>query len=221
MTLRRRALARFAAIPVVVLLGACAGGTPTPGWRLAARGALDGFETAWLRGETRVAEQEFTRARAELASTGDAALVARAELTRCALRVASLEFDDCPGFRPLARDAGAAARAYAAYIGGRWDESDASLLPEQHRTVMARDGDALAAIADPVSRLVAAGALLRVGRIAPTGIAAAVDTASGNGWRRPLVAWLGVQEKRAQAAGDAQAAAAIRRRIELVVGAPR
>jgi len=30
-----------------------------------------------------------------------------------------------------------------------------------------------------------------------------------------------VQEKRAQAAGDAQAAAEIRRRIELVLGTPR
>lgn len=221
MTGRRRVVRTLAALSAAVLIGACAGGPPAPAWRLAARGALEAFEAAWLRGETRVAEQEFARARAELASTGDAELVARAELTRCALRVASLEFDDCPGFEPLANDAGAAARAYAAYVGGRWDLVDASQLPAQHRSVLTAGDAALPAIEDPVSRLVAAGALMRVGRIAPAGIATAVDTASANGWRRPLLAWLGVQEKRAQAAGDTGAAAVIRRRMDLVVGNPR
>jgi hypothetical protein len=212
-----------AALSVAALLVGCAGASPAPEWRLGAQGSLRSFESAFLRGETRVAEQAFTHARRELASTGDAELVARAELTRCALRVASLEFDDCPGFVPLAQDAGAAARAYAAYIGGRWQGIDATLLPTRHRAVLARGGDggALDAIEDPVSRLVAAGALFRVGRSAPSDIVAAVETAATNGWRRPLLAWLGVQEKRAQAAGDAQAAAAIRRRIELVTGAPR
>lgn len=214
-----RAVPAALSLSLAALLGGCAGGPPIPDWRLGAQGSLRSFESAYLRGETRVAEQAFARARHELASTGDAELVARAELTRCALRVASLEFDDCPGFAPLAPDAGAQARAYAAYIGGRWQGIDATLLPTQHRAVLARGGDggALGTIDDPVSKLVAAGALLRVGRSAPADIAAAVDTAAANGWRRPLVAWLGVQEQRARAAGDAQAAAAIRRRIELVL----
>lgn len=225
MTGGRRSRPTIAALAVAALLGACASGPPAPAWRLDARGALENFESAYLRGETRVAQQEFARARGELASTGSAEMVARAELTRCAVRAASLEFDECPGFQPLAQDAGAVARAYAAYLAGRWDEADASLLPPQHRAVLASerggDGSALRAIGEPLSRLVAAGVLLRVGRVAPADIAVAVETASANGWRRPLLAWLGVQEQRARAAGDAQAAAAIRRRIELVLGAPR
>jgi hypothetical protein len=36
------------------------------------------------------------------------------------------------------------------------------------------------------------------------------------GWRRPLLAWLGVQLKRNQTAGDAATAQQIQRRIELV-----
>jgi hypothetical protein len=70
-----------------------------------------------------------------------------------------------------------------------------------------------------MSRLVAAGVLFRIGRLTPAGLAAAADTASANGWRRPLLAWLGVQAKRADAAGDGAEAARIRRRIELVVSA--
>jgi hypothetical protein len=73
----------------------------------------------------------------------------------------------------------------------------------------------LAGVADPLARLVAAGALLKAGRITPADIAAAVDTASSQGWRRPLLAWLGVQEQRARAAGDAAAVERLRRRIEL------
>ena len=59
---------------------------------------------------------------------------------------------------------------------------------------------------------------MRAGRIAPGGINAAVEVASANGWRRPLLTWLGVQEKRATDAGDSDAAGRIRRRIALVAG---
>jgi hypothetical protein len=43
-----------------------------------------------------------------------------------------------------------------------------------------------------------------------------VDTASAQGWRRPLLAWLGLQQQRAQQAGDAEAVARLARRIALV-----
>lgn len=202
---------------LVLLLSACAGGPVPPDWQVNARLGLAGFEKAALEGNTRVAEAEFSLARATLTATGRADLVARAELLRCAVRAASLEFDDCPGFLALAPDAGPEERAYAAFLAGRWQGLDARLLPEAQRAVVAGSTELPA---DPVSRLVAAGVLLRSGKIAPAGIAAAIDTASANGWRRPLLAWLGVEEKRALAAGDAEAAARIGRRIALVAGQP-
>jgi hypothetical protein len=82
---------------------------------------------------------------------------------------------------------------------------------------MAADAGAAAAalqqIADPASRLVAAGVLLQAGRASPPVFMLAVDTASAMGWRRPLLAWLGVQLQRAEAAGDADAVDRLRRRI--------
>lgn len=206
---------RLAALGAL-LLTACAGGPPPPDWQLEAHGALQIYKAAYLKGDERSAQLEFARARSELASTGRAELVAKAELTRCALRTASLEFDDCPGFAPLAADAGPAARAYAAYLDGRWEGLEASLLPEAQRAIVT--GGTAAPIADPLSRLVAAGVLMRTKRIAPPDIAAAIEAASADGWRRPLVAWLGVEEARARAAGDTEAAASIRRRMELVLG---
>ena len=209
---------RAFALASVLLLAACAGAPAPPDWQANAQLALRNFTAAYYAGNTRLADQEFARARAELASTGRPDLLARAELMRCAAQEASLAFDDCPGFEALAADAGAPERAYAAFLAGRWQGLDPALLPVQHRALLAgtADAGALAAIADPMSRLVAAGVLFRMGRLTPAGIAAATDTASANGWRRPLLAWLGVEAARADAAGDRDAAARIRRRIELV-----
>ncbi len=206
-----RALATVA----LLLLAACAGGPPAPEWQATAHASLRAFESAWLAGRTRAAEQEFTRARSALAATGRPDLVARAELVRCAARVASLDFDDCPGYRALAADAAPAERAYAAYLAGEAKAEDAALLPEHQRAVTSAG---LAGIADPFSRLVAAGVLFRRAQLDPAGIALAADTASAQGWRRPLLAWLAVQEKRARDAGDTAAADAFARRRRLAGG---
>jgi hypothetical protein len=193
-------------------LAGCASKPQPPDWQPNAKSALDGYADAWLHGDTAAADAEFARARRETASTGRFDNVAQVELVRCAARVAALVYD-CPGYTALAGDATAAQQAYAAYLAGQWQGLNASLLPEQHRNVVS--AGSLAGVQDPLARLVAAGALMKAGRITPADIAHAVDTASNQGWRRPLLAWLGVQEQRAQAAGDAAAVQQIRRRIAL------
>lgn len=200
----------------LLFLAGCASSPPAPEWQPRAQGALRNFEAAYLGGKSRLAEQEFSRARSALSATGRADLVARAELVRCAARVASLDFDDCPGYKALAGDAPAAERAYAAYLAGAVSAAEIAVLPEHHRAVAGGNAGALATVEDPFARLVAAGVLFRAGRATPATIAVAVDTASAQGWRRPLIAWLGVQALRAEEAGDRDAAAAIRRRIGLV-----
>lgn len=211
---------------LVVLLTGCSSKPLPPDWQTNAHGALQSYSSAYLRGNTRVAELEFARARDEIASTGRGDLVARAELVRCATRVASLEFDNCAGFQPLAQDASASELSYAAYLTGRWQGLDPALLPAQHRVVLAAAATSankslIGSIADPLARLVAAGALLQTGRLTPADIAAATETASAQGWRRPLLAWLGVQARRAQEAGDHDTAARIQRRIELASKPPQ
>ncbi|MDB5952380.1 MAG: hypothetical protein JWR65_4235 [Massilia sp.] len=195
-------------------LAACAAKQAEPSWRPNAAGALDSFSDAYLKGDSAIAAVDFARARGELTGTGRADLVAHAELLRCALKTASVEAGGCEGFAPLARDAGADRRAYAAFLAGQWQGLDAALLPEQHRAIAVGTGR-LADLADPLSRLVAAGAMLQAGRLAPPDIAVAVDTASSRGWRRPLLAWLGVAAQRARALGDTAELVRIERRIAL------
>ena len=204
-------------LSAAVLLAACGNTPPTPDWQMNAKSAMERAQSAYLEGKTSVEAVEFARARSEVASTGRADLLARIELARCATRVASLVFEGCAGFTALAQDAPAAERAYAAYLSGHAQPQDAALLPEQHRAFAGAGAQApdLKAVADPLARLVAAGVLLQTSRADPAVIAAAIDTASAQGWRRPVLAWLGVQAQRADASGDAVEAARIRRRMAL------
>ena len=201
----------------VLAIAGCGSKLVQPDWKANAASSLRAYSNAYLKGESDVASAEFARARMEMASTGRPDLVAHAELYRCATRIANIEYDECPGFLALAQDATPAERAYAQYLSGRWDGIDVALLPEQHRAVVqGKGGQAnVAAIADPLSRLVAAGVLMRGARVTPADIAAAIDAASGQGWRRPLLMWLGVALKRAEAAGDSAEAARLQRRIDL------
>lgn len=198
-------------------LAGCASKPVQPDWKANAGASLKAYSQAYLKGETSHADAEFARARAEMASTGRPDLVAHAELYRCATRTAALEINDCSGFTALARDATASEHAYAAYLAGRWESLDAALLPEQHRAIV--QGRApLSAIADPLSQLVAAGVLMTTGRVTPADIGVATATASAQGWRRPLLVWLGVSHRRALAAGDTVEAARIARRMDLASG---
>lgn len=206
---------------LAALLGACASGPSPAEWQLSAQAALRDAVQAYLVGNDRAADAWFTRARADIASTGRPDLLARAELVRCAARVASLDIDACPAYQALAADAAPAERAYATYLSGRWQGLDTALLPPQHRAVPSSGSPAMVAIQDPLAQLVAAGALLQAGQLSPAGVATAVDTASAQGWSRPLLAWLGMQRQRAEAAGQSEEAARLRRRMDLVTrGAP-
>ena len=206
----------------LVLLAACSSGPSAPDWQTNAKAALDRAVAAYLAGDTRIANVEFDLARRELASTGRADQVALAELTRCAVRVASLDVQACAGFEKLRSDATASERAYANFLATRVQPQDTALLPEQYRRVATAglgSDAALAAlkdVADPLSRLVATGVLFQDGRANPAAIALAVDTASAQGWRRPLLAWLGVQLALAEKSGDASGAEQLRRRIALI-----
>ena len=182
---------------LAVLVAGCSGGPVPPDWQLGSVSALNAFQSHYLKGDGRAAQLEFERAKSELQSTGRGDLMARAELVRCVARAASLEFDNCPGFEKLRADAGAEELAYADFLSGKIERAGTD---------------------DPLSRLVSHGVRFNSGKATPENISAAVDIASAQGWRRPLLAWLGVQEKRAEAAGDREALERIRRRIGLTRG---
>jgi hypothetical protein len=107
-----------------------------------------------------------------------------------------------------------------------------SLLPQHHQLVaaaaMQNPAPALLKIQDPLSRLVAAGVVVRAQQSMQTKLTSqahpgqeviqiAVDTASAQGWPQPLAAWLTLQEKVARAQGNRQLQATARRRLDLLL----
>jgi len=204
------------ALAGALLLGACTSGPRPPDWQIEAKDAMERSVAAYLEGDSRVENAELARARSQFSRTGRADWLATAELLHCASRVASLVFEPCASFVPLRPDALESQRAYADYLSGQISPAHIALLPEAQRAAAAGNAHALAGIADPLAQLVAAGALLQSGKASPAVIALAIDTASTQGWRRPLLAWLGVQLQRAEQAGDAQQAARLHRRLDLV-----
>lgn len=218
-----------------LLICGCASTPAPPEWQSQAFAALTHYTGAYLSGNNRVADLEFKRAQTEIARTGRPDLMARVELLRCATQVASLVLTPCAAYQALAGDAPLAEQAYASFISGKWTGLDATRLPQQYQGLVRQtqaltrqDADPapmttapghgkLLSIEDPLARLVAAGSLVQREPLTSTDIDLAVETASSQGWRRPLLAWLGVQLKHKQAVGATDAAVGIQRRIDLVL----
>lgn len=213
-----------------LLLSACSQAPRTPDWRLDARDSLERATQAYLSGHDAVASSEFGRARTALSAAAQPQLMAKAELLRCAAQVASLEGlatpeqgpAACPAFEHWRSDSGTELQAYADWLQGRLGAALLERLPPDQRSAAAAGQDAarreaaVRAIQDPLSRLLAAAVALREGVAPPGLVSVAIDTASEQGWRRPLLAWLTFQFKRARQAGDGAAAATLQRRIELL-----
>ena len=203
------------ALCAALFLAACASGPPQPDWPFEAKAAVDRAASAYLEGNSRAEAAEMTRARGLLSRSGRADGLANAELAQCATRVASLVFEPCTGFEKLRADSTPAQRAYADYLRGQVTAANAALLPDTQRAVAA-GGSAIPASSDALSQLVAAGVLLQAGRASPAVVDQAVEAAAARGWRRPLLAWLGVQRKLAGQAGQPGEVARIDRRIARV-----
>ena len=208
-------------------LAGCSSQPPVPDWQINAHSAAQRAVQSYLSGQTRSAEREFDQARDQTARTGSPALMARLELLRCAAQVGSTVVQPCVRFDTLREDAAEPELAYDRYLHGQVQPADVALLPLAQQGVAAvllAGGEVDAAVAgavaldkvqDPLSQLVAAGVLLRAGQASPAVVATALAVASRQGWRRPLMAWLGLQAARAEAAGDVEEAARLRRRMDI------
>lgn len=210
----------FTLVLSTLLLVACAHQPPPPDWLLTARSASEQHARLYLEGRDRLAQSQLQTARAAVSRTGNASAMARIELHACAARIASLQPPACPEFQPLADDAGQAENAYFRYLTGQLVEGDLALLPATQQAAW-RNPSSLSDITDPLSRLLAAAVLLHAGRLPPAASQIAIDTASQQGWSRPLAHWLKLEEARLNRAGDAAAAAAMaRQRARVLADVP-
>lgn len=208
-------------------LVACSQKPPAADWALNAESASDRATQAYLKGEQRVQLLEWNKARAEIERTASPQLLARLALMRCAVEHASLQWTECSEYQALAIDADPPEQAYARYLQARvLSPQEIALLPDAQQP-LARMGDADAALAAvqaiqaPLSRLLAASVVLRTHGPSKGLLTEAVDTASAQGWRRPLLAWLLLSVRQAGQAGDEQLAQRLERRVRVLEGQMR
>lgn len=207
-------------------LAACGNQPPAADWALNADSGAERATQAYLRGDARVQALEWSKARSEVERTARPQLMARLALMRCAAEQASLDWKDCVDYAAVAIDAEPAEQIYAAYLQAQpLSAQDIARLPAAQQPVaraLQDRGAALAAVKavkEPLSRMVAASVVLRAQGPSDGLLAEAVDTASAQGWRRPLLAWLLLYVKEAREAGDERLAQALERRAQVLQGA--
>ncbi|MCX5854049.1 MAG: hypothetical protein NTZ24_05585 [Deltaproteobacteria bacterium] len=210
---------------VFLMLIAGCGSKPIPDWTNAAFNQLENFRKNYLAGKTQIAEIHFNKAVEEIKKSGDLDILARAYLTKCAVQTAVLEkMDDREYLRIDAVQPVPQNRSFHKFLGGDTAHVEEKLLPVQYQGFfMAYRSDRFADISgeiskmeDPLSKLIAAGFLVKQDKCDEGCLKIAVDTASKNGWKKALLVYLEKSLSFYEMQKDMEKATTVRKKIELI-----
>lgn len=191
----------------LLLLTACgSGGPPVPDWKSDSVDFIGRYKKHALLGENTLAERYFQQALRATGGAGRVSETGRLWLVHCATRRASLLDDDCSEYADLAKvETSTEDRAYYQLVTLNWSGLDAARLPAQYAALVksepARINAQIAAIEDPLSRLLAASLVTLRGQADHATLVLAMETASAQGWRQPLLTYLKLLEKSAAERG--------------------
>ena len=184
-------------------LTACgSSGPPVPDWKSDSVDFIERYKKHALLGENTLAERYFQQALRATGGAGRVSETGRLWLVHCATRRAILLDDDCSEYVDLAKvETSAEDRAYYQFVTLNWSELDASRLPAQYAGLVkvdaARVNTQITTIEDPLSRLLAASLITLRGQADHATLVLAMETASTQGWRQPLLTYLKLLEKSA------------------------
>jgi hypothetical protein len=213
---------RLLIVSLGLLLAACGGGPKAPDWKKDSISLIEKYKKAELKGENKLAERYFEQALAAAGSAAKIGETARLHLVRCATRQASLGFEPCDGYLEFSRlGVTPEDEAYHRFLAGQWDKLDAGKLPAQYRDFLANRDPAknfaiLQKINDPLSRLIAVSIAVMRKQADDAILNLAAETASEQGWRKPLLVYLRLLENRAGLKEDKAELEKLRARIKLV-----
>lgn len=213
--------------PVIILfllLCAC-GSAPIPQWKDTSFRQLENYKVNFLADKEDATEPHFVQAKKAISSNNDLNLLAAVYLTKYALHTAALEdFADSEFLRIDKLQPNAANRAYYDFLKGDFRKVAANQLPDVYRNIFpliveknliaaARE---IAAISDPLSRLIACGVWVKYQSNDESILQLAIDTAARQGWRRPLWAYLTHLQKYYSDRRETDKAENIKERLDLL-----
>jgi hypothetical protein len=216
---------KLLSLALALLICACGTVTPVPVWKEKAYTHLEDYKTSFLTGREESTEPHFVKARREMAAGNDLNILTVAYLTKYSLHTASLESFDSSEFAKLYRlEPNPADMAYCHFLKGNFSAVDAKVLPSRYAGVLkaASSKDLIAAareiaaIDDPLSRLIACGVWVRYLPSDEAILKMGIDTASANGWRRPLWAYLTKLQTYYLEQNDVIKANAVKARLDLL-----
>lgn len=209
----------------VLFICACGSLMPVPEWKEKGARYLDEYTNSFLKGKEPSTEPHFVKATREITAGNDLRLLAVAYLTKYALHTASLErFDDGEFLKIERLEPDEADMAYCRFLQGNFAAVNTSALPARYtgllkaaeRKDVALAAHEISAIRHPLSRLVAASVWVSYMPCDEYILQTAIDTASANGWKRPLLAHLEKLHACYLESGEKNKANAVRNRIELL-----
>lgn len=209
----------------LMLIAGC-GSKPIPDWTNAAFNQLESFRENYLAGKTQIAELHFNKAVEEIKKSGDLDILARAYLTKCAVQTALLEkMDDREYLRIDVAQPVPENRSFHKFLsGGDTANVEEKLLPVQYQGFFMayRSGrfadmsGTISKMEDPLSKLIAAGFLVKQDKCDEVCLKIAIDTAGRNGWKKALLVYLEKLLSFYEMQKDMEKATTTRNRIELI-----
>ncbi|MBN1664598.1 MAG: hypothetical protein JW943_13445 [Deltaproteobacteria bacterium] len=209
---------------VACIIAGCAS-KPIPEWRYESFGQLENYKINYLKSKDQVAEFHYRKTLEEVKRSGDLKLIAKVYLTKYALKAAVLEdvadsdYLDMDVIEPDKEN-----RNFFVFLQGNLSIVDAKLLPAQYGPFLkaALGGkerevnDAVSKIDDSLSCLIAIGITVKKNLYNEETLQTAVNTASANGWQKPLLAHLGKLEQYYEATNEKAKASKIRQKIKAI-----
>lgn len=218
MIISRSIFLKCLGVVALACLVACSSAPPSKDWSNNSFADQQSAIKYILLGENKKSQAAIAQLRKDLSVTARTDLAAKTELVLCATEQAALIMPPCENFEKLKSDAKPTELAYAQFLSGQWDSLAVQLLPQQYQAIVqhAQPESQLASIESPLSRLIAGSVLLQKKQLSANGLELMVNTASNEGWRKPLLAWLSVQLKVFEQNQDKSAATLVKRRIQML-----
>ncbi|GAB6268215.1 hypothetical protein DS62_06040 [Smithella sp. SC_K08D17] len=216
---------KYLILILLVFICACGSTQQLPDLKDTAFRNFESYKTNFLNGREGVSEPHFNKAKQALSDGNDLYLLAKIYLTKYALHTAVLEdFDNSEFVRINQLQPSESNFAYYNFLNGNFAAAEDNLLPSNYRGFIkaARDKDLAKAvgeiksISDPLSRLIASGILVKYMSYDEKILQSAINTSAGNGWRRPLWAYLTKLHKYYLDSGETVKAKSTKERLDLL-----